>query len=407
MQHDLLRITAGLIVCGWVATAFAQPGTEFFQRLDRNQDGRLTADEVPERLQERFQTLTTRLGREYITAEEFGEIFGPRAGQRPGIPGGTVEFLRRFDIDGDGKLSRDEIPPRLQERLGGLFDQLETDEIEIGRLAEQVERARRERRPDDAPRRGEGERPRRRLERPDGDRPQVGRPPFGRPPAEGRARDARGPERRRPEGRPPFTAGRPAFFHILDTDGNGRISKEEMLYVSRLFDILDRNGDGELDLSELMGFPGPDGERPVESTDRDRRGMQSPGFRPPFGRVAPEVRPDGSDRPEPGRPERRVGRGEESSRPERGVPDEESPLVRRAEAMFRLLDRDRDGVVTPEEWDRSSRLKPMFESAGVDLTEPMTREMFITHYVRISPGSIPTPRPEERRPDRESPPVRP
>lgn len=62
----------------------------------------------------------------------------------------------------------------------------------------------------------------------------------------------------------------------------------------------------------------------------------------------------------------------------------DSPEAARAKYTFRLLDRDRDGSVTPEEWQRSRRLRPKFEEAGVDLSKPMTVEQFVPTYLKIN-----------------------
>lgn len=57
--------------------------------------------------------------------------------------------------------------------------------------------------------------------------------------------------------------------------------------------------------------------------------------------------------------------------------------VRQAERLFSILDRNRDGSISADEWDISRRLKPLFEKAGVDLAQPMSSEQFVGHYVRI------------------------
>ncbi|MCA9074555.1 MAG: hypothetical protein KDA93_05945 [Planctomycetaceae bacterium] len=61
--------------------------------------------------------------------------------------------------------------------------------------------------------------------------------------------------------------------------------------------------------------------------------------------------------------------------------------VKQAERLFALLDRDRDGTVTELEWARSQRLKPRYEAAGANLTEPMSSDQFVSYYVRIFASS--------------------
>lgn len=72
----------------------------------------------------------------------------------------------------------------------------------------------------------------------------------------------------------------PAFVLTLDSDKDGRLSKEELSQVKRLFEKLDRNEDGYLDIQEMMGG--------------DRRSMAGP-----RGRYRPDQRrPQRPDRPE-------------------------------------------------------------------------------------------------------------
>lgn len=54
-----------------------------------------------------------------------------------------------------------------------------------------------------------------------------------------------------------------------------------------------------------------------------------------------------------------------------------------AQFTFRSLDRDRDGKLTAEEWDRSRRTKDQFEEAKVTLSLPATYEQFKTAYVQV------------------------
>ena len=45
------------------------------------------------------------------------------------------------------------------------------------------------------------------------------------------------------------------MLKLMDTDANGKVSREEfMAYMSKQFDALDVNKDGELDVKELTGM---------------------------------------------------------------------------------------------------------------------------------------------------------
>jgi type II secretory pathway component GspD/PulD (secretin) len=63
--------------------------------------------------------------------------------------------------------------------------------------------------------------------------------------------------------------------------------------------------------------------------------------------------------------------------------------TQRAESMFRLMDTNQDGMIDGEEWKSSSRLRPKFEAAGIDLQQPMPRDLFVQHYLNVNSGSNP------------------
>lgn len=93
-----------------------EPG-EMFKRADKNGDGKISKDEVPEQAWNYLSRLD-KDGDDIITAEE------AKAG-RPGVPGGAGrgepgEMLKRMDKNGDGSLSKDEVPEQAWERIGKL-----------------------------------------------------------------------------------------------------------------------------------------------------------------------------------------------------------------------------------------------------------------------------------------------
>lgn len=51
--------------------------------------------------------------------------------------------------------------------------------------------------------------------------------------------------------------------------------------------------------------------------------------------------------------------------------------------IFGLLDKNKDGNVTIEEWAISKKLKPKFEALGLDLNQPMSQADFVIHYAKI------------------------
>ena len=99
-----------------------EPMRDRFDRMDENGDGVLEADEI--------ESLPARIGP--------GLGRGGRGGR--GMRGDPIARLRSFDANGDGRITRDEIP----EQAGGMFDRVDTNgdgvitEDELNAMAGQV-----------------------------------------------------------------------------------------------------------------------------------------------------------------------------------------------------------------------------------------------------------------------------
>jgi Ca2+-binding EF-hand superfamily protein len=199
-------------------------------------------------------------------------------------------MFTRLDKDGDGKLTKDELPERARERMARLFDKIGKEEITKDEFLKL--RARRG---------GDGKGLKGRRGRP-GQRPEGGKGP----------RRGRGPEQ-------------PHLLRVLDTDNDKMLSKEELAKAADKFDELDKNKDGKLDGPELVGPPpemgGPDG---------------GPGEGP---RRAPRGNPDR------GRQFERLDKDADGK-----ISSDEAP--EKVKDRFEALDADKDGTVTLDEFKK-------------------------------------------------------
>ncbi len=214
--------------------------------MDADEDGKLTADEVPEGFKERFAAMLKRAGKDedgQLNLNEFKRVaHAPRDGEarrrgprgrrsfgamrgRFGGPPRPPAFFAKLDKDEDQKLSKEELTG-----IFALFDELDTNHDGLLDGPELLGFPGR-----------------------DGDRPAFGRPGYR--PERGR-RPEMSDERRREFGR--------RFMERIDTDKDGKISKDEAVGpMKERFDQLDKNSDGYLEGDELrFGRPGRgNGER--------------------------------------------------------------------------------------------------------------------------------------------------
>lgn len=292
-----------------------EPG-EVFKRMDRNGDGKLTADDLPEQGRDRFKAFAERVDADKdgaISEEEFRKAPRPEGG--PGRDGGP----RREGGPGEGEPRRDG-PPREGEprREGGPFqggprvgmafpvapimaaiDSNKDGEISADELAAASSELRK------LDKNGDG---------------KLGREEI-MPRFEGRGE---GRMEGRFEGRPdaPRTG---EFFKSRDTNGDGKISREEAPdRMKENFDRIDANKDGQIDETELRQmFAGPG--RPEGGPPREGRR--------PEGDRGPDAKPRGEgDRPaerkpegEPRRDVERKPEGANADKPRDGEAKKDAP----------------------------------------------------------------------------------
>ncbi len=237
---------------------------QFFDRLDRDKDGKLTAEEFPENSRGLFTFLARRLEKkegESITKQEFLASMPSRpTNQRrpqpaePGRPGdqprrgGSPEsgrgplLIRVLDLNRDGRLSRDELAKAADqfEQLDSNGDgQLDPRELFGGSRAGSRSGGRPGSRPDARP-----------DSRPTGDRPDA-RPGIRprrpeRPRRPGSAEPTEAPNNKKP-GSPESR-----LFGRLDQDGDGVIQAAEMPATLReRLKTFDTDGDGNVSPTEF------------------------------------------------------------------------------------------------------------------------------------------------------------
>jgi Ca2+-binding EF-hand superfamily protein len=190
---------------------------EAFGRMDTNKDGKLSKDELPERMRENFARLDAN-GDGFLSEEEMARGMGrpPGApGRPPGAPDGPnprqlEELFDRSDANSDGKLTKDELPEDKREQFNRFTERFGTDSL----TKEQFVRAM--------------------MAQGGGQPPPPGGPRPGMP------------------GDPP----RP-FLAILDKNQDGELSKEEIESAATALLALDKNGDGKLSREELFAGPPP------------------------------------------------------------------------------------------------------------------------------------------------------
>jgi Ca2+-binding EF-hand superfamily protein len=229
-------LMAPSVICAEESDTTGKSPEALFAELDKNGDGKLTADEIPESRKRFFDRLLRVADSDKdgaLTRVEFTKGLSPDELQvtAPANPGGMRggpgqfdpnQIFQRFDRNKDGKLELGEIPEQARERFQPVFDRLQKKELTRDEFVRGLERLRG---------------------------------------AAGLTRTPAGPPR------------------------SPRLSKEDLQKAVARFDELDRNKDGYLDAGELFG---------EEKGTEDAPGMQ-PAARPDD--KAPTIKPGAAKRP--------------------------------------------------------------------------------------------------------------
>lgn len=116
-----------------------------FRTLDTDGDGRIAGDELPEWLRARFENVDTN--DDGFVDEDEMKLMAVRAREARNAPSGLMRRLMELDIDGDGRLHRDELPEAM-EYLRAQFEHFDFNEdgyidgAELRAMTEQTRRRR-------------------------------------------------------------------------------------------------------------------------------------------------------------------------------------------------------------------------------------------------------------------------
>lgn len=328
--------------------------TEFFKRLDKNGDGKVAKNELPDQFAQRLAPAFEKLGKDEITLEEFQKLRqqydgnGSRMqGGRPGQMGIPAAMFKQLDTNGDGKLTAQEVPEQrrrmvaaILERSGKGKDGSLTQE-EFQKAVEQFSRQQNGRSAGSDRPASDGN-----AKRSDSDRPKQS-----------------GDAMRRPGQSDRPSNGGPAFLRILDVNKDGRLSRDELAKAVTLIDRLDQNRDGALDARELFGPPPGSGQG---STDRPRQNSDT----------------KTSDRPR--RPESDDSKKEKSRQKQSSTSDQPNRERRASnvslEQNFGRMDQNKDGAISKEE--APDRLKQNFDRVDANKDGKVTLEELRTIFER-------------------------
>jgi len=173
----------------------------------------------------------------------------------------------------------------------------------------------------------------------------------------------------------PSRGGNPGSseFRALDLDQDAQLSFREWRAGKRLaaeFAPRDMNGDGvvtatEFDQTKALASTAPPSSTRPATPGAPTTPATAPGAAPPRTGGTPGSTPPAVLATTPSTPAAGSGLGTTASR-----------------QTFETLDKNKDGMVNPDEWGGSRVVGPKFKMNGIDITKNMTREDFHANYVK-------------------------
>jgi len=158
-------------------------------------------------------------------------------------------------------------------------------------------------------------------------------------------------------GQPPAPLREKILFNLLDRNGDGAIDQDEFnAFAKAVFAALDTNGDGKITQDELdKALPFMGGGRP--GGEMGRFMGHGPGPGPHFGRFGM----DGHHQRPDWRPDWRQGQlqnGPDQGQPPAELGDNQAPPPAGDPSNFASLDKNGDGVITPDEFQNGAPQLP-------------------------------------------------